>query len=162
MGCRFKRGSIIILLLCCTREYCYCLMKRGRSCCAVQYRPCQLGVSVLIGELLVGGNSICKCVRGILILAHQKDTLHCNENPIYVFLFWELRGLSPNFHIHVSVSNLYITTDRSTYFGCSKIDRLILEIYKSLTNILCRNWETEHYNSVLETRRLHSFIFGNS
>ncbi len=34
--------------------------------------------------------------------------LHCNENPIYVFLFWELRGLSPNFHIHVSVSDLYI------------------------------------------------------
>jgi hypothetical protein len=33
---------------------------------------------------------------------------HCNENPIYVFLFWELRVLSPNFHIHVSVSDLYI------------------------------------------------------
>jgi hypothetical protein len=33
---------------------------------------------------------------------------HCNENPINVFLFWELRGLSPNFHIHVSVSDLYI------------------------------------------------------
>ncbi len=30
--------------------------------------------------------------------------LHCNENPIYVFLFWELCGLSPNLHIHVSVS----------------------------------------------------------
>jgi hypothetical protein len=29
-------------------------------------------------------------------------------NPIYVFLFWELHGLSPNFHIHVSVSDLYI------------------------------------------------------
>jgi hypothetical protein len=28
--------------------------------------------------------------------------------PFYVFLFWELRGLSPNFHIHVSVSDLYI------------------------------------------------------
>ncbi len=25
-----------------------------------------------------------------------------------VFLFWELRGLSPDFHIHVSVSDLYI------------------------------------------------------
>ncbi len=25
--------------------------------------------------------------------------VHCNENSIYVFLFWELRGLSPNFHI---------------------------------------------------------------
>ena len=34
--------------------------------------------------------------------------LHCKENPIYVFLFWELPGLSPNFHIHVSVSDLYI------------------------------------------------------
>jgi hypothetical protein len=35
---------------------------------------------------------------------------YCNENLIYVFLFWELRGLSPNFnfHIHVSVSDLYI------------------------------------------------------
>ena len=28
--------------------------------------------------------------------------------PIYVSLFWELRGLSPNFYIHVSVSDLYI------------------------------------------------------
>jgi hypothetical protein len=29
-------------------------------------------------------------------------------NPIYVFLEKELRGLSPNIHIHVSVSDLYI------------------------------------------------------
>ncbi len=28
---------------------------------------------------------------------------HCNENFIYLFLFWELCGLSPNLHIHVSV-----------------------------------------------------------
>ncbi len=33
--------------------------------------------------------------------------LHWMENPIYIFLFWELRGLSPNFHIYVSVSDLY-------------------------------------------------------
>jgi hypothetical protein len=33
---------------------------------------------------------------------------HCNENLIKVFLFGELPGLSPNFHIHVSVSDLYI------------------------------------------------------
>jgi hypothetical protein len=32
---------------------------------------------------------------------------HCNENPIYVFLFWELLGLSPSFHIHMSLSDLY-------------------------------------------------------
>jgi hypothetical protein len=33
--------------------------------------------------------------------------LHCNGKSIYVFLFWELRGLSPSFHIHVSVSDLF-------------------------------------------------------
>ncbi len=32
---------------------------------------------------------------------------HCNGNSVYIFLFWELRGLSPSFHIHVSVSDLY-------------------------------------------------------
>ncbi len=35
---------------------------------------------------------------------------HCNKNPIYVFPEKELHGLSPNFHIHVSVSDLYIPT----------------------------------------------------
>ncbi len=50
-----------------------------------------------------------------------------------VFLFWELRGLSPNFHIHVSVSHL-----RSwKYINLS-------QIYD------CRNWETEHYYSILK------------
>jgi hypothetical protein len=34
--------------------------------------------------------------------------MHCNENPVYVFPEKEFRGLSPNFHIHVSVSDLYI------------------------------------------------------
>jgi hypothetical protein len=35
-------------------------------------------------------------------------SLHCNENRIYVFPEQELRGLIPNLHIHVSVSDLYI------------------------------------------------------
>ncbi len=35
-------------------------------------------------------------------------SLHCNEYPIYVFPEKELRGLSPNLHIQVSVSDLYI------------------------------------------------------
>ncbi len=34
--------------------------------------------------------------------------LHCKEDPIYVFPEMKLRGLVPIFHIHVSVSNLYI------------------------------------------------------
>jgi hypothetical protein len=35
---------------------------------------------------------------------------HCKEISIYVFPEKELRGLSPNFHIHVSVSDPYIPT----------------------------------------------------
>ncbi len=42
-----------------------------------------------------------------------------NENSIYVFIFWELRGLSPNLHIHVSVNDLY-SQDRSTYLAAAK------------------------------------------
>jgi hypothetical protein len=42
------------------------------------------------------------------ILLALISRLHCNENPIYIFLFWKLRGFSPNFHIHVSVTDLYI------------------------------------------------------
>jgi hypothetical protein len=41
-------------------------------------------------------------------LVHLAFILHSNENPIYVFLFLELRSLSPNFRIQVSVSDLYI------------------------------------------------------
>ncbi len=32
---------------------------------------------------------------------------HCNENPIYVFPKKELRGLSPNIHIHVSMGPIW-------------------------------------------------------
>jgi hypothetical protein len=52
---------------------------------------------------------------------------HCNENPIYVFLFWELRGLGPNFHIHVSVSDLYIP-QIDPHISCSRIGRSVVDI----------------------------------
>jgi hypothetical protein len=47
-------------------------------------------------------------------------------------------------------------------FGCSKLGRPILGMYKSLTDTLSGNWETEHYNSVLEITRPRSFISGNT
>ncbi len=50
--------------------------------------------------------------------------IHCNENPIYVFLFLELRGLSPNVHIHVPVSDLYIPRI-GPHISCSIIGRPI-------------------------------------
>ncbi len=53
--------------------------------------------------------------QSIFNILRRQFWAHYNENPIYVFLFWELRGLSPNFHVHVSVSDLY-SQGRSTYF----------------------------------------------
>jgi hypothetical protein len=70
--------------------------------------------------------------RSFVRLSRPSNILHCNENPTYVFLFWEKRGLSPNFHIHVSVSDLY-STSIGLHISSSRIGRLIVEIYKSLT-----------------------------
>jgi hypothetical protein len=88
-----------------------------------------------------------KCTPGILIspgstLGFKKSwgtpmrsvPMHCKENYTFVFLFWELRGLSPNFHIYVFLSDLYIPRI-CPHISCSRIDRLIFEIYKSLIDI---------------------------
>jgi hypothetical protein len=55
--------------------------------------------------------------------------IHCNGNSVYIFLFWEWRGLSPNFHIHVSVSDLYIPRI-SPHISSSRKGRPIVGIYK--------------------------------
>jgi hypothetical protein len=55
--------------------------------------------------------------------------MHFNENPIYVFLFWELLCLCPNFHIHVSVSVLYIPIGSVYIFSCSRIGRSTVGTY---------------------------------
>ena len=55
------------------------------------------------------------------------------ENLKQIFPEKEYRGLSPNFHIHVSVSELYIPTMGLPVL-LEEICRLILEIYKSLTD----------------------------
>ncbi len=54
-----------------------------------------------------GGNMYNKKTR------HEKEGMdHAlqRKNPIYLFSEKELLGLSPNFHIHVSMSDLYIPT----------------------------------------------------
>ena len=73
-----------------------------------------------------------------------------------------LRGLSPNFHIHVSVSDLYIPRIGPHIWmqQNKQIDRGNIFISHKYMNVGIL--ETEHYYSVLEIRRLHSFISGNS
>ncbi len=61
-----------------------------------------------------------------------QSIFRCNENPIYVFLFWESSGLSPNFHVYVSVIDLYIPIDRSRLQQNRQID---WGIYKSHMNV---------------------------
>ncbi len=58
-----------------------------------------------------GGGAVTLCQLMNICDSLPLGELHCNENPIYVFLFWELPGLSPDFHIYVTVSYLYITID---------------------------------------------------
>ncbi len=58
---------------------------------------------------------------------------HCKGNSVYIFLFWELRGLSPNFYIHVSVSDLYIPRI-GPHISSSRNGSSIVGIYISLTD----------------------------
>ncbi len=65
----------------------------------------------------------------------KSDTLQRKnaENSKQIFPEKEYRGLSPNFHIHVSVSELYIPT-MGLPFLLEEILGPILGIYKSLTD----------------------------
>jgi hypothetical protein len=60
--------------------------------------------------------------------------LYCKEISIYVLPEKELRGLSPHFHIHVSVSDLQYIFPRSVHlFYCSRIGRPIIEVFNSFS-----------------------------
>jgi hypothetical protein len=99
-----------------------------------------------------GGRLYCMCYYCLLSSDSRPSRnvcLHCNKNPICVFLFWKLRGLSPKFHIYVSVSDFFFIPRIGPHI-CLQQNRKTDpgNIYcKSLTDM---NWETEHYNSVLE------------
>ncbi len=83
--------------------------RRGRSGAPspCSSRSCSLSFSAPLGWT---GSTWAAATPGI----YRNTTLafaviHCKEILIYVFPEKELRGLSPSFHIHVSVSDLYIT-----------------------------------------------------
>jgi hypothetical protein len=53
--------------------------------------------------------------------------MHCPENLKQIFPEMKLRGLVPNFYIHVAVSDLYLSV-------CSKIGRPIVGIHKKIAH----------------------------
>jgi len=63
--------------------------------------------------------------------------VHCNENPIYVFLFCELRGLGP---VHVSVSDLYIPRI-GPHISWSRIGRSIVKYINHSQTHEFENWD---------------------
>ncbi len=81
-------------------------------------------------------NEVWKTICRPCILSYPPILIvHYNENPIYVFPEKKLCGFSPNFHIHVSVSDLYVCVLQGSVhiFSCSRI-RPIVGMYKSLTD----------------------------
>jgi hypothetical protein len=58
---------------------------------------------------------------------------HCKCNSVYIFLFWKLLGLSRNFYIHVSVSDLYIPRI-GPHISYSRNGSSIVGIHNSLTD----------------------------
>ncbi len=65
---------------------------------------------------------------------------HSNSNSVYIFLFWELRALSPNFQIHVSV-RIYIFPGSVHIFPpAEKADPSWEYIIRSQTHE-CGNWD---------------------
>ncbi len=67
--------------------------------------------------------------------------LHCKKDPIYVLSEMKLRGLFPNFHIHVSVSD-YIFPGPVHLFCCSKKADVSCEYINRSQIHECRDWET--------------------
>jgi hypothetical protein len=76
------------------------------------------------------------------MLPHANPSqIHCNENPIYVFPEKEMRGLSSNFYIYVSVSDLYIPRIRPHIFLQQNRQTEWWEYINCSQTHECANWD---------------------
>jgi hypothetical protein len=109
--------SFIFPCVHCTTYFLYSLVQRAENSLATP--P--------VADLKITYNGPHHYRNKSFLLFYCPAYVHCNENPIYVFLVWELRGLSSNFHIYVSVS---------------RIGRSIVGIYINRPQTHeCRNWD---------------------
>jgi hypothetical protein len=81
------------------------------------------------------GGWLLLCVAGTVLYPNAQPALQRQNTEIskQIFPEKEYRGLSPNFHIHASVSDLYIPT-MGLPILLEEIWRLILGLYTSLTD----------------------------
>ncbi len=95
-----------------------------------QRRLCIVHLVLLWDALSSSSVLACRENRGELTVREGVrfcvDDAHCKEKPIYVLPDKKLRGLSPNFRIHVSVSDLYIPMTRPPIFLQENIGRPII------------------------------------
>jgi hypothetical protein len=107
-----------------------------------------------------GGLALMKVLNNFIhnfkVLTSMLHDTHCTKNSKHKFPEMKLHGLVPYFYIHVPSHDIYIPM-----IGPRRTDRSWEYINRSQIHE-CGNWETEHYNSVLEIRRPHSFISGNT
>ncbi len=82
---------------------------------------CSILINLIIYLNFIQNHPALKCMK------REVGHTHFNESPIYVFLFWELRGLS--FHIRFPMSDLYIPRI-GQHISCSRIGRSIVGIQK--------------------------------
>ncbi len=76
-----------------------------------------------------------KC-KILALLRRKKEgalQMHCTENLKQIFPEMKLRGLVPNFYVHVSVSDLYISMI-GPQMQYRKTGGPIVGLYKSLTD----------------------------
>jgi hypothetical protein len=88
----------------------YLPILQGMTCCVHRTEPTTIGLWFFRIGMLNRETDWYRGVKYCIQLHNDTLTPHWKEDPIYVSPEMKLSGFLPKFHIHVSVSDLYIST----------------------------------------------------